>query len=392
MLEDIRTMTELRGNSDAILVVGDVAAKGTQTEYEVAAKFLDRVCELAGVAPDRVACVPGNHDVDRTAQGPLHAAARYQLRGVEAPSISDTLLRLLQDDEGAQTILRPLRAYNDFALRYGCSLSESSLLWKPKVLSLGDRKLRLHGITSAWISDASDSPEKDELKNVVGLFQLAQVADEPNTISVALCHHPLRWIRDAELVKPWLSRAQIVLTGHEHAPGIEVSPDGTSIWIASGAVNPVRTQAGWIPAYNLIELESVGELLDVRVYARSWQRERAEFGPDTSSGRPASHRLRLARLPGEQRDSDMAPSDHRVPPAGMAVVPPEPEPFVSDERQMVYRVMRASPDARRRAARELNLLPPNSEDMDGLEMDRELLRRALEEGTLAALDERIRNA
>ena len=393
MLEDIQKMHDQLGDMNAVLVVGDIAAKGKRADYDAAALFLDRTCSLLGLAADQIVCVPGNHDIDRDQQGALHEAARFQLRRVEVSEISDVLLRLLREEDGSQTLLRPLDAYNEFALRYGCAVDHESLLWKPKILSLGARNVHLHGVNSAWVCDGGDSFESDSKRVVVGLFQLAPVAQDSSVISIALCHHPLRWLRDADQVDPWLARAQVVLTGHEHEAGIAVSDDQRSLRIASGAVNPTRTYTGWIPTYNVIELELANnDQLRVRVFSRSWQSDYAEFGPDQSTPQPFSCDLRLGPFPALPATPDVPQS---VPgsrefslPGGSTIVAPEPEPFVSDVRKMVYRVMSASPDVRLRAARELGLLPEH-EELGGLDLDKAVLQRALAEGRLAELDARI---
>ena len=395
MLNDIQKMHEQLGDMNAVLVVGDIAAKGKRSDYDVAASFLDRTCELIGIAANQVVCVPGNHDIDRDKQGALHEAARFQLRTVDPRSISDVLLRLLQDEDGRQTLLRPLDEYNEFALRYGCAIDHELLLWKPKSLSLGARNMYIHGVSSVWACDASDSFESDSRRVVVGRFQLAPIGREASAISIALCHHPLRWLRDADLVGPWLARAQIVLTGHEHEAGIAVSDDERSLHIASGAVNPDQTHAGWIPAYNVIELELIADnWLRVQVFSRAWQSDYAEFGPSQSTHQPFSCELRLGSFPAAQEAADVAQSapGTREPslPRSSSIVAPEPEPFVSDEREMVYRAMSASPDVRRRAARELGLLVED-EELGGLALDKEVLRRALDRGRLAELDVRISN-
>ena len=393
MLDDIRKMHERHGAIDAVLVVGDIAARGKPADYVEAASFLDRTCTIVGIAAERVVCVPGNHDIDRDRQGALHDAARFQLRRVDIERISDTLLRLLHDKDGRHTLLTPLEAYNEFAMRYGCAIDPDLLLWKPKVLDFGDRRLCIHGVNTAWICDRSDSAERDAERVILGLFQLAPVAEDASAISVALCHHPLRWLRDKELVTPWLARAQVLLTGHEHEPGVGASEDQRWLRIASGAVNPGRTDARWIPAYNVIELElSADDRLQVRVFARSWQVDYAEFGPDRTAPEPVSFEVRLSPR-AETRKAVVLPSAERSSgpsesPPEMAVPKPVPEPLVSDERSMVYRVMRASRDRRRRAARKLGLLV-EQEQQDGLALDKAVVRRALAEGRLAELTRMI---
>ena len=372
-----------------ILVVGDIAAMGKRVEYEVAAQFLDQTCELVGLSANHVVCVPGNHDIDRDQQNALHRAVRFQLRRVDAREISEVLLGLLRDDDAKKTFLKPLEAYNEFALRYGCAIDQEPFLWKPKILDLGARSLYIHGVNSSWICDGSDSYENDVERVVVGEFQLPPIAQDSSAISVALCHHPLRWLRDAKIIDPWLVRAQLLLTGHEHEAGIAMSDDGLFVRIASGAVNPVQTHDVWIPAYNVIELElPADDRLRVRVFTRSWQCARAEFGPDQSTPQPYFCDLRLAPRSAGPEASNVVEStlrnEMRLLPAGSTIVRPEPESFVSGEREVVYRIMSASRDMRRRAARQLGLLL-GDEGLAGLALDKEVLRRAISGNRLVEL-------
>lgn len=394
MLQDIQRMHQQLGDIHAVLVVGDIAATGKPADYEVAASFIDRTCRLVALPPHQVVCVPGNHDVDRDRQGAVHEAIRFQLRRVAVEQISDVLLKLLEQEDGRQALFRPFDAYNDFALRYGCAMDRERLLWPPKILNLGDRKVYIHGINSAWICDAQDSFERDCERAVVGQFQVVPIAEDPVAISIALCHHPARWLRDAEKVGPWLARANMVLTGHEHEAGMKASADGRSLRIASGAVNPGQAEGPWTPAYNVIELEMVGaDDLDVRVFSRMWQGAYAEFGPDTTKPQPFSCQLRLGPVPVavarvEAGEPGPGGVGARLGDGTAALIAAEPEALMSEERSMVYKVMRASPDIRRTVARELGLLQEH-EALGGVELDKEVLRRAIDHGQLAELSVRI---
>jgi 3',5'-cyclic AMP phosphodiesterase CpdA len=97
MLDDIELMHGIVGDMDAVLLIGDVANKGAEDEYKIASAFLTRVCELVGCPEDRVICVPGNHDVDRTRHDAAHDAIRHQLRTIPPAQLSDTLHRLLRE-------------------------------------------------------------------------------------------------------------------------------------------------------------------------------------------------------------------------------------------------------------------------------------------------------
>lgn len=381
MLEDIERMAKRLGAMDAILLVGDVANKAQENEYRRASGFLDRVAGLIGCEREKVACVPGNHDIDRGAHDAVHGAVRRSLRTVPPEEVSASLQGLLGEEHGARVLLDPLAEYNRFALQYGCAIDRSEIVWAPKAFDLDGSELLVHGATSAWICDATDNDNVDANRVVVGDFQCSRIAPRPETMSIAMVHHPANWLRDSERVQPWLNRAQVVLTGHEHAAGIETDRNGRRVTIASGAVNPERTQRGWVPAYNVLhlELKSAAEL-DLQIFVRCWQRDVAEFGPDERFPDPYPLAIRLGWPTG-------GAEEERLPELPEDVPAPEPEPIESDARTLVFQIMRAPPDVRHRAARALGLA--GEDDAIGLALDRQILLRAREQDRLQELKERI---
>lgn len=371
LLIDVGEMVARLGPCDAVLVVGDIGARGDPSDYATATQFLVGVTELVGCDDNRVICVPGNHDVNRSAHTATHDALRGQLRRVPANTISDTLQRLLADPPAAETLLRPFEAYNEFALAFGCDISASAPTWVPKKLPLGSRDLVIHGITSSWIADSSDDDTEDSRKLVTGVFQYAPVGADPSDISMTLCHHPVSWLRDVADVRQWDTAAHVILTGHEHSFGIEVDSGLRWVRIASGAVNPARAEDGWVPAYNIIELddvESTDEQLRLRVYVRSWQD--AQFGPDARFDDPEVITLELDR--GGRRESKH--------------VDVHPRALNDIEQAHGHRVMTAPPDRRRTLARELGF--PGEPEI-GLDGDRSILRWAAESGKLAEFAARL---
>lgn len=380
MLEDIDRMHGSVGDMDAVLLVGDIANTGASVEYEVAAEFLDRTCELIHCPKDHVVCVPGNHDIDRRKHDLVHYALREHLRRIPSPELSDRLRNLLSEPRGAETLLAPLSAYNQFALRYGCAIEQTGLTWAPKQFPLGGRGLLVHGITSPWVCDATDSNVNDNEKVAVGAFQCGPIVGAKDQVGVAMVHHPQGWQRDVIEVEPWINRAHIILTGHEHEAGITLDAAGRRVTIASGAVNPARTQSGWIPAYNVLQLHLVEQdLLELRIHVRCWRGDVAGFAADRRFDDPYPVRIRLG--PPDEEEAPSAPPD--APP------PLPPEPIDSAFRLHLFRVMRATPDSRHRVARELGLV--GDSEGHGLELDRAILANALSTGRLEQLAEGIEN-
>jgi predicted phosphodiesterase len=384
MLDDIAAMHARVGDIDGVLVVGDIANKGQEGEYSIASEFLDRVCELTNCPKEHTICVPGNHDIDRDSHDAVHLAVRDRLHALAPERVSDELLELLQGERGAEVLLSPLSAYNQFALRYECDIGRGHLTWKPKTFQMGERPVVVYGITSPWISDARDSDKNDEEKVVIGAFQCGQLAQPGNQVSVVMFHHPLNWVRDAREVEPWINRAALILTGHEHESGIMLDAARQRVVLASGAVNPSRTLEGWIPAYNVIELQLSDhseEELEVTVHVRNWQGTVAKFGPDERFADPYDLTIDLRSEPhsGEQPVEELPET----------LPTPEPEPIDSEAHSRVFRIMRAAPDVRHRVAGDLGLTKAG--DLGGLALDRAILRAAMKQDRLGELDERIAN-
>jgi predicted phosphodiesterase len=379
MLVDFGQMRERCGTFDAILVVGDIAARGKEKEFKNAEHFLASAAEIIGCPSDRVICVPGNHDVDRNLQVPAHQHVRSSLRSMLAEGVSDAVVAMVREPLSSEVLLRPFTEYNKFALAYDCDLSGERPMWPPKSFPLGDRSVEVHGVTSSWIADGSEAPKAGQ-QLVSGVFQAVPVRSDASRVCVALCHHPPSWLLDGELMKPWLAQASLVLTGHEHVAGLTMSDDERTLYIASGAVNPERTNHGWVPAYNVIELDDADDeqVARVLVYVRVWQGAygHAEFGRDPDRGDPEVFNVKLG-----------AGWDPPLQPPIEAVIDLPPEPITSAKHSQVHTIMTAAPDERLRTAKELGL--ELSDGLMGLEADREILHLAHENGLLAELAARL---
>src|ERR1700726_3345512 len=80
LLNDLKEMTEKLGPSAAVLVTGDIAFSGLPSEYAAARQWFDEVTKVGGASSTSVLCVPGNHDVHRSAIGLTGETIRDRLR------------------------------------------------------------------------------------------------------------------------------------------------------------------------------------------------------------------------------------------------------------------------------------------------------------------------
>jgi predicted phosphodiesterase len=275
---DVGTEVREHGEIDAILIGGDIAATGQTHEFTVAIAWIERLCGIVGATHNDVFSVPGNHDVDRDAarvNGLVRVAEEY-LRRCPTPKIDRILRTILADDAAAGPFLSRLDNYHEFAARYDCGVTPEHHCWKRQLpADLGGRAVMLVGLNTALVSGDADPkslPCEDHKKLVMGKGQ-AYLHAEDDAIVIALCHHPLPWLRDAGEVEEPLRRAQIQLFGHEHRPRV-IGGVGEPVQIFAGAVQPPDGDGEATPSYNFICLDVADDELRVGVSARRWDGRR----------------------------------------------------------------------------------------------------------------------
>ena len=110
LVEDMRRRAEIDPRLervDFVVFSGDLAFHGEKAEYEAArTHFLEPVLEAAGLKPDRLLCVPGNHDLNRD-------HVYDMLPGeLQKPLTSDEAVqKWLTDDKRRTRALEPFEAY-----------------------------------------------------------------------------------------------------------------------------------------------------------------------------------------------------------------------------------------------------------------------------------------
>ncbi len=176
LIEDVKKMRAQIGRPvDGILLSGDTAFAGKAIEYDFAYKWLEEVlCPAAGCSIEEVFVIPGNHDVDRTAEiGPAQRAARTALREISPAAADAEVRKWLRDRWSSSVIFGPIENYNRFAAKFICALrpyladdekagtAEKDLPARPfacRDLTLNDgSKLRLWGFNSVMVCGADDA-------------------------------------------------------------------------------------------------------------------------------------------------------------------------------------------------------------------------------------------
>ena len=286
---DAKAMATKLGPPRAILVTGDIAFGGQESEYVDAYNWLDNGLSAAvGGDPASVRCVPGNHDVVRglIRAKPTYSDVRKKLRECEVARIDELLHFHLAEPEVFYEGLAP---YNDFARKLNCDVDVKRPVWDMQdQLTLNDgSSLRVYGLNSVLISDEHDHYELRRL--VLGSYQ-SQIKEEPGVRNLVMCHHPPDWLRDGERVDEILApRCSIQLFGHKHKHRLkQMTP--SLLRVSAGAVHPERDDSDWEPRYNWLQVwvdsgdgNGNNAILKVRAFPRVWSKEEQRFSADRNN-------------------------------------------------------------------------------------------------------------
>ena len=283
LLNDLGRFVDEKGPVDGVIVGGDIAYHGRQEEYEVAARWLDEVCERGRCLLGRVWVVPGNHDIDRElhaathSRRPLLEAIRAAIQNENPNRVDEVLSEWFVGDPGADGHLACLETYNIFARKYGCPTSAASPSWNDPTLDLDELDVQLTGLNSVLASDTSDRETGPSL--VLGRYQ-CELARADGRVQIAFVHHPPSWLADWDRIEPYLRRAHLLFFGHEHKYTVEQTVIGGTVFVYAGAVGPHEGGAnGYVPSWNLITLRRDDAEIVVTIEPRVWVGVDTCFGP-----------------------------------------------------------------------------------------------------------------
>ncbi|MES2280187.1 MAG: metallophosphoesterase [Pseudomonadota bacterium] len=261
----------------AILISGDIAFAADTKEYEFARAWLELLVERCKCKLEDVFIVPGNHDVVRSKAGePLVQALHASIKSASAVAIDATLRGFLTNPESSRVLYGPLDSFNLFAGQFFCDVSAPMRTMASRDLVMNDGSiLRLIGMNSALVSSQADKP--GDLFVDPACFQITK---ERGVEHLVACHHPYTWLRQGEVLKSHLDDvAKLQLFGHDHTNRVERLHG--AVRIAASAAHPDRTEHGWEPGYNLIELQinNVGSerKLNINAHIRVWQPNPGQF-------------------------------------------------------------------------------------------------------------------
>lgn len=311
----------LLAQPDLILITGDVAFSGAdlnrapvEDEYQHATNWLATLAGSLNVPDHHIVLVPGNHDVQRSAD--RDPATKTQIEALRSGtrSVDDACH---EPAEMARHLTRQAK-YRAFASRYARPLSEGAP-WTTYSITVRDFSVRLLGLNTALL--AADDQDQGRLR--VGERMLTELlsglspASESTELVLSLSHHPLAggWLADEATVKKWLRRhVHCHLAGHVHEAESESARSGSGaewLCITAGAAHAEPLPQG-VPAghgYNIAAVVETPAGMKLRIWPRKFSDPNADFRPDIDKVSPqtlyAEHDLRLRRQPSKTLRADV---------------------------------------------------------------------------------------
>jgi DNA repair exonuclease SbcCD nuclease subunit len=299
-LEDIAKCRREMGKIDYILICGDVAFSGIESQYKEAKEFIKLICEKTECSSEQLFVVPGNHDKRRDVYSKTRMIMRDAL--LKGKSTKQLLISKVREPMAVGVLYVPFKQFYLFASEYS-SISdvaqkslffpeadqdkgivpkfepEDAFYWTEQIGEMEGMPLYLHGCNSALLSDKDDG-ESCNLKESEGEhlqvlpLQMYNISPAENEIHIIMLHHPMSEVYNGKTITTELdSRFRLQLFGHVHK---QSSSSENAVHIYSGALQPPEADDNkeYFPVYNVIELDVEGEdkalWLKVDIYSRKW--------------------------------------------------------------------------------------------------------------------------
>ncbi|MGF6874122.1 SIR2 family protein [Paraburkholderia sp. MM5477-R1] len=297
---------------DIVLVTGDVAMTGHVDEYKFAARFLRDLGMVVSVPMDRIFCVPGNHDVDRTALTP------HQIRSAKsALNTRDIVSEVIGDPDELAFFTKRLLPYHAFIqaqFPWARNIGSSDLGYTQR-MEVNGLNLAILGLNSSWLSGSPD----DYGHLVIGERQVREALERASgaDLVVSLVHHPTSWLADfdASDVRELLTkRCDFMLHGHVHETGVVniVSPDSEAFSLAAGAKSAGSRGSC---SYNYVQIDLHQGTVDISI-RRYFDRDGEFWAPDKTmyEGAPEGKLTLMLpeRITRKVQTADLIALNHRL--------------------------------------------------------------------------------
>ena len=293
----VEAMDDVRdsGGVNQILICGDIADTGQESEYQKAEAFLKRVFEHLGCdeKQTQVYVVPGNHDINRN----TNKTARFGWRStlLDRNQAENFIYEAKHNElDILKMIYSPFSAFHKFANAHSSldGIAEAIFLNAPsfdfksfrKEVELGvldNYIIKLHCLNSALLcdkDDVNDPRDMEEGKHKLFIPKSAYNPDTPSTtVNISMMHHPLAWfINDVDLRTEFDRKFKFQIYGHVHTQSISQDVEGKSaVRLQVGSLHPGKEGDPELypPIYNILEIDIVKGVLKIKVNCYSWNGE-----------------------------------------------------------------------------------------------------------------------
>ncbi|MBO2522599.1 MAG: hypothetical protein CW336_01900 [Bacteroidetes bacterium] len=293
----VEAMDEVRdsGGLNQILICGDIANKGQESEYQTAEAFLKRVFEHLGCdeKQTQVYVVPGNHDINRNTNIATRLAWRPIL--LDPLKANDFIKNAKHVElETLKIIYSPFISFNKFANAHSSldGIAEAIFLNAPNFEFRSFRKevelgvldnyiIKLHCLNSALLCDKDDVNDPRDMKDREHKLFIPKSAYNPDTpsttVNISMMHHPHAWFEnEADLRTEFDRKFKVQIYGHVHTQSISQDIEGKSaVRLQVGSLHPGKEGDPnlYPPLYNILEVDIVKGVLKIKVNCYSWNGE-----------------------------------------------------------------------------------------------------------------------
>lgn len=293
LLSDIAKVVDSKKlRVDMVFLTGDLAFSGRSDEYAIVHEFLLRLSTAANVPLERLFCVPGNHDVDRS------RITHFLGNAARSLTSRDLVSQLIGSPKEISLFTDRHLPYYEFlksTFPWAVALQHSDLSYTEN-LEINGTRVAVIGLNSAWAA-GSDSDKGAILLGERQVREALGKVKAPDLV-IALMHHPFSYLTDfdAHDVQGLLNaRCDFLLHGHLHALGVVnvASPDSEVFHLAAGATYQGRSE---LLSYNILEADLAAGRF--QVFIRRYADQGGGFwAADTSMYRAAPDGVIDVKLP-----------------------------------------------------------------------------------------------
>lgn len=279
-----------------IVCTGDLIDKGgkdfggvTNALREFKTEVIDSLLALTRLDVSHFVIVPGNHDVDRYADEehePLGLRTLFKRDGYTAINKKAKILL----DEGLLSGARRIDEYKEFEKELYSG--QPNVICTKLGTSVVDRDIKVGfaALNTAW-NVIDDNDFDDGLVLGEPQYDSCWEAIESSSIKVALCHHPLDWLKHEQktIVPKLYSNYDIILMGHVHEKQTSLVSgwSGTALLnIAPSYSNDIRggIQGAFANGFTKIEYDNVDRVVTCSYYTYSFSQSKYVLASEPEGG------------------------------------------------------------------------------------------------------------